>query len=200
MEKIANLIVQSVPIDKINSQLRDRIESFLDDKEKCDVITAPEGASKCVSCPKNCSNNGKSIICTKCNRFQHFQCAGVKTADERGIFSSGDVPFICSKCLANPGNAIAISGSVKLKSILKPALNATASADTTAGVKFACETTDDTTEILQTPKITPPDEKDDPKPPSPTASIVADPSQIDADPGTATTPRLTQILSQLQIN
>ena len=106
LERISNMVVKTVPLQKIGEELRTRITSFLTSDEVKHIhpqSTSTIETGKCVSCNRRCNGNGKSIDCVKCGNKQHFQCANIKEAAEREMFLSGGEPFVCNKCFSDAG-------------------------------------------------------------------------------------------------
>ena len=102
IERIANAIEETVPLHKIGEALRERITSFLS-KQVVDQITNGDDHvlhdDKCLTCPRNCTDNGKSMACISCKRKQHFNCASIRDEKERESYLSGTEIFTCSKCI-----------------------------------------------------------------------------------------------------
>ena len=105
IEKVANAVINTAPLEEISKSLEERTLSFLKadevDNIKNNIPSLESG--KCVSCSRRCSNNNKSVLCSKCNRRQHFNCAGIKNESERDLFLSGSELFVCNKCFADVG-------------------------------------------------------------------------------------------------
>ena len=95
LEKVSNMVQNTVSLEELSTVLETRIISFLTEEEtksiQCDK-TLP-GDKKCVTCSRKCSDNNKSIKCNKCGKFQHFHCAGIKDESERNMFFSGNDMF-----------------------------------------------------------------------------------------------------------
>ena len=107
LEKVANMVVKAIPMEDIKNELRKKIESYLEVNERSGDVTRELEKDKCVSCPKNCSNNGKSQLCVQCSRSQHFNCAGIKSDEERTLFITGGEEFVCTRCFSTPGLSLA---------------------------------------------------------------------------------------------
>ena len=104
IEKISEIIEETVPLDDIGKVLRERITSFLS-KDEALQISNGDGqlaqGEKCVSCPRKCHDNDKSMRCSSCKKKQHFNCAGIRDDDERQIFLTGSLEFICDNCVSD---------------------------------------------------------------------------------------------------
>ena len=104
------MIVKNINLDSIKTELKQRLVKFIENEEGVtgseasgNVVRHEKEGNKCVACPKTCANNDKSMACSQCSRKQHFNCAGIKTSEERQIYMSGGEYFVCSKCLLTPG-------------------------------------------------------------------------------------------------
>ena len=105
IEKVSNMVVQTVPLDSVTEMLKERITSFLSPDETKSFLgnnrQIEEGI--CVSCSRKCLDNNKSIQCNLCKMKQHFHCAGIKVESERNMYLVGGMPFTCNKCFAEGG-------------------------------------------------------------------------------------------------
>ena len=101
IERIASCIEKSVPLDKIGKVMADRIRSFLsaDEQTQLNGEPAPQQDDRCVTCPRRCMDNDKSMACLTCKRKQHFNCANIRDDNERQLFLTYKEDFRCSKCI-----------------------------------------------------------------------------------------------------
>ena len=99
LENIINIIKNTVPLEKIGETLRQRIHSFLDDEQIRRLTSGEAIDTKCSVCKRKCHENGKSMKCGKCSQYQHFQCVGIKTEEERKMYVNGLETFVCDGCL-----------------------------------------------------------------------------------------------------
>ena len=81
--------------------MADRITSFLsaDEQTQLNGESAPQQDDRCVTCPRRCIDNDKSMACLTCNRKQHFNCANIRDDNERQLFLTHKEDFRCSKCI-----------------------------------------------------------------------------------------------------
>ena len=72
--------------------MKQRLVSFIENEEgvrggeaSVAAIRQERDGDKCVSCTRKCANNDKNMACKECARKQHFNCAGIKTEEERKL-------------------------------------------------------------------------------------------------------------------
>ena len=102
LERVANMVERTIPLDEIGHELKLRITSFLSNEENGTIQPRNKHISetKCVTCNRKCSDNKKSIVCCQCGMKQHFHCASIKDESERRLYLDGGVPFTCNMCFA----------------------------------------------------------------------------------------------------
>ena len=109
IEKVAIEAEKTFPLETIGQELRERITSFLSEQDCHNLINTGQYTvqdNKCVTCPRKCSDNDKSMSCISCSRKQHFKCANIRSEDERQLFLSGEEVFTCNECIQSQADEI----------------------------------------------------------------------------------------------